>query len=127
MDKRRLVVVLIAAVSLLGLRTSYACEHVGKAAQPTCCCKGSAARCPKPGKCAGASAECCSTALSFGTLAEPAAKSQQPDKLDVPMASAAIAGPSVSTHAFGAFAGTPFLQFVGSGSLTWLRTSRLRL
>lgn len=127
MDKRRLVVVLIAAVSLLGLRTSYACEHMGKAPQPTCCCKGSAARCPKPGKCAGASQECCSTALSFGASAEPVAKSQQPDKLDGPMPLAAIVGPSVSTHAFGAFEATPLLQAAGSGSLTWLRTGRLRL
>ena len=129
MKTMRLVVVLLAAVSLLGLRTGYACAHMGNVPLSTCCCKDGAAQCPKRQKSAGAQAgeSCCATTVIAGAAGDQqATKSAQLDKLDLPL----VASPGFDhevilpkwTHA-----PVHVAHAARDGSLTWLKTARLRL
>lgn len=130
MNTMRLVVVLLAVISLLGLRTAYACAHMGNVPLAACCCKDGAAQCPKRHKCAEAEQggeSCCAAVVVAGAAGdEQATKATHADKLDTPPAASSWLSHDPD---FSKPAPTPALLAHGApdGSLTWLKTGRLRL
>lgn len=133
MKKLRLLIVLIAVASLLGLRTGYACAYMGQALVSTCCCKDDSARCPMRQKCADGDmsqeAPCCITVVTAGAGVpdQQPLTAEQSAKLDLPALPAATQLPVASSIVI-VIAAMPIASAaVANGSLTWLRTGRLRL
>jgi hypothetical protein len=132
MKTMRLLVILVAAASLLGLRTGYACAYMAGVASTTCCCKDEAARCPMRHKCGEGSmspeSACCVSVVTIGAIAadQQSVTADQLPKLDLP---ATLPQASVATHftSDNAASGVSRPSPATAGSLTWLRTSRLRL
>lgn len=131
MKKVRVLVVLVVVASLLGLRTAYACAHMGGAAVADCCCKDSAARCPMRHKCTddamAQGSACCVPVTTVGAGDQDAVVADQSHLLDLPAPPAATHVAERASAASFATAFAVVLSPASNGTLTWLRTGRLRI
>lgn len=127
---RRFALTLFLAASLLSWESAFACERLAGLAQSQCCCEEGFAPCPKvtgerPGCCAVIAAPPHQLAdVSAQAMPTPDyGKDGQPPALPAPISIVAVASTGHVAAPPLPSRDTPWLQ----GSLTYLRTARLRL